>query len=97
MAENAGFATLGPVSVAGALYLGLGSTPTEIPAPLDKETPAQVWNAFANLIEQYRDPALGYAARRAMQSDKAISDYDQLARFGEWDVTTPATPQKLTS
>ena len=97
IAENAGFAALGPVSVEGALYLSLGSTPTEIPADLDKETPTQVWNAFANLIEQYRDPALGYAARRAMLSDKTISDYDQLARFGEWDVTTPATLQKLTS
>lgn len=95
MAENGDFEGLGPVSVAEAIYIGLGSKPVTTAAPLDDEPPMQVWEAFHALIKAYQDPAQGYTARRAMQSDKTPSDYDQLARFGEWDVTIPATVQMV--
>ena len=95
LAENAAFDGLGPVEVAAAIYLGLGSKPAAVAAPLEAETPEQVWTAFQELILKYQDPTRGFTARRAMQSDKEISDYDQLARFGEWDVTATATAQKV--
>ena len=97
MAENGTFDGLGPVPVAQAIYLGLGSKPTAIAAPLDEETPSQVWIAFQELIATYQNLTQGYTARRAMQSDKIPSDYDHLARFGEWDVTIPATAQVVKS
>jgi ATP-dependent helicase/nuclease subunit B len=95
LAENAAFDGLGPVEVAAAIYLGLGSKPGTVAAPLEAETPEQVWTAFQELILKYQDPTRGFTARRAMQSDKEISDYDQLARFGEWDLTVTATAQKM--
>ena len=48
------------------------------------------------LIRAYMDETQGFTARRAMFDSKSVSDYDQLARFGEWDVTTPPTKQDLT-
>jgi RecB family exonuclease len=93
MAENGDFEGLGPALVAEAVYLGLGSKPVTVAAPLQDESPTQVWEAFRALIKAYQDPTQGYTARRAMQSDKTPGDYDQLARFGEWDVTVAATAQ----
>ena len=93
MVENGDFEGLGPALVAEAVYLGLGSKPVTVAAPLQDESPTQVWEAFRALIKAYQDPTQGYTARRAMQSDKTPGDYDQLARFGEWDVTVAATAQ----
>ena len=44
--------------------------------------------AFRALIARYGDPALGYAARRAIQTSRTFEgDYDHLSRYGEWDET----------
>ncbi|WP_296765423.1 double-strand break repair protein AddB [Sediminimonas sp.] len=96
IAEAGRFDGIAPARVAHAAYIGLGSKPGEHPAPLDEEPPAITWARFDKLIRAYYSPTQGYTARRAMFSDADHSDYDQLARFGEWDVTTPPTPQDLT-
>ena len=93
IAEAGGFGELAPAKVARALYIGLGSTPTEMPAPLEDVPPAQTWAELRELITAYRDIRLGYTARRALKSKKDISDYDGLSRFGEWDITD--APLKL--
>ncbi len=96
MAERGGFRDIDPAEVASAIYIGLGNPPKEIDAPL-LETPAQqVWEEFLQLIGHYADASNGFTARRAMQSDRDVSDYDQLARFGEWDVTDAPVPEDLT-
>lgn len=87
IAETAGFANTAPSKVARAVFIGLGSGGKEVPAPLDREPPEKVWREFRQLIAAYMDPAKGYAARRAMHSKRDQGDYDQLARFGEWDIT----------
>ena len=33
------------------------------------------------------DEIQGFTARRAMQKAGDVGDYDQLARFGEWELT----------
>jgi hypothetical protein len=38
-------------------------------------------------MTHYADLTTGYTARRAMHSKDDQSDYDQLSRFGEWDIT----------
>ncbi|MGI3164175.1 double-strand break repair protein AddB [Pseudooceanicola sp. 200-1SW] len=87
IAEREGFADLGPRDVARATYIGLGTNPKEVAAPLDEESPALVWEKFTELARAWADPAKGYTARRAMQEMRTGSDYDQLARFGEWEDT----------
>lgn len=96
IAERAGFGDLAPCDVARAVYIGLGAAPAEVSAPLDDEPADKVWQGLHDLISAYRDLRQGYTARRAMQTKKDVGDYDQLARFGEWDITDDATPQEVT-
>lgn len=96
MAEQGAFEGIGAAPVADALFIGLGTTPGEVPAPLEEEPPGQVWAEFGRLIAAYFEPDQGFTSRRAMQKDSDPGDYDQLARFGEWDRTNDPAPEDLT-
>ncbi|NNE50801.1 MAG: double-strand break repair protein AddB [Sulfitobacter sp.] len=93
--EEGGFEEIGPARVAGALYIGLGAKPTEVPAPLEEEPPQAVLAGLNQLIAHYLQETQGFTARRMVQSDADVGDYDQLARFGEWDGTTAPKPEAL--
>lgn len=95
MAEQGAFADLAPAEVAQALFIGLTAPPREVAAPLDKEPPAKVWEDFTALIAAYLTEDQGFTARRAMREDRLGSDYDQLSRFGEWDVADEAVREML--
>lgn len=97
MAEQGGFDEVEKARVAGATFIGLGATPKEEPAPIgdDEEGVEVTWARFLALLTRYADPAQGYTARRAMFSEKTPSDYDQLARFGEWDISDDAVVEDL--
>lgn len=95
IAEQGGFDKIDAAPVADAFYIGLGSKPGNHPAPLDKITPDQVWARFERLIAAYLRADQGFTARRAMQKGQDHSDYDQLARFGEWDTTAPPVEKVL--
>ncbi len=95
-AEQGGFAALGPSPVADAVFIGLARSPKEVPAPLDDEPPAQIWAEFGELIAGYLSPTQGFTSRRALYKDGETGEYDQLARFGEWDRTATPTPEDLT-
>ena len=96
MAERDGFGEISPSEVLAAIYIGLGNTPKDVAAPLADTPAAQVWSEFEQLIESYQDPEQGFTARRALRKDTYIGDYDQLARFGEWEVTDAPEPEDLT-
>src|SRR6056297_3942879 len=89
IAEQAGFGQIAPAPVARATFIGLGSKPDTVAAPLDKEPVAKVWAEFEELMRAYLEPDRGYTARRAVFKKADKGDYDQLARFGEWDITDP--------
>ena len=95
MAERGGFAELGPVEVAGTLYIGLGNPPKAQPLTIEPGMLDQVWAELARLISHYQDPAQGYASRRAMHRVAFAGDYDHLARFGEWDMSTIPTQEDV--
>ncbi|MEW9920510.1 double-strand break repair protein AddB [Marimonas sp. MJW-29] len=96
MIEEGGFKDIGPAHVARAVFIGLGAKPTEVDAPLTEETPQQTLAGLRKLVQSYLDPAQGFTSRRAVRTEAAPGDYDQLARFGEWDGTMPSTPEDLT-
>ena len=96
MAEEGAFTNIEPAHVARAVYIGLGSKPTEVLAPLDEEPPAAVLAGLRALIMSYLDPDQGYTSRRMMERDGFAGDYDQLARYGEWDDTTGSSLEDLT-
>jgi RecB family exonuclease len=95
IAERAGFGRLGPSPVARAVYIGLGSNPAEVKAPLDDDPPEKVWSELRALITSWQEADRGYVSRRAMQTVSDTGDYDQLARFGEWDITDEPTVTKV--
>ncbi|MEQ9260211.1 MAG: double-strand break repair protein AddB [Roseovarius sp.] len=95
IAEREGFEGMPPAKVSGAVFISLGSGKPEVPAPLDKVSPAEVWAEFVSLIAAYHAPETGFTSRRALQSKTDTGDYDQLARFGEWDITDDPAPEDL--
>ena len=90
--RRGGFPGLGSLKVTGATYIGLDNAPTELPAPIDE---ADVWSDFSKLIRAYQSAEQGYAARRAMLKAEESSDYDHLARYGEWSTNQRATIIKV--
>lgn len=96
MVEDGGFAGLPPTPVAAAIYIGLGSNPTEVHAPLDEEPPTKVMAGLHALLTAYLAPDRGFLSRRVVQTEGAQGEFDQLARFGEWDGTDMPTPEDLT-
>lgn len=96
MAEKGGFEKIDPADVAAAIYIGLGNAPKDVEAPLVEIPPTKVWEEFEQLITRYLDAEQGFTSRRALRKDTDHSDYDQLARFGEWDVTDEPQSEDLT-
>jgi RecB family exonuclease len=96
MLERGDFEHVGIKSVDEAVFIGLGSNPVEVRAPLDKEPPAKVLEELAQLIRAYLSEEQGFTAQRVPKSEREIGDYDQLARFGEWDSTDAPVPEDLT-
>lgn len=87
IATQSGFGKLPPSPVARAVFISLGSGKPEEEAPLEEEPPEKVWQEFHQLVASYLSPELGFTSRRAVQKSREAGDYDQLARFGEWDIT----------
>ncbi|KIN62843.1 Double-strand break repair protein AddB [Sulfitobacter noctilucicola] len=95
MVEEGGFAEIGPANVANAIFIGLGATSKEVAAPLTEEPPHAVLAGLHELIATYLLPDQGFTSRRLSREDAVAGDYDQLARYGEWDGTAIAKPEDL--
>ncbi len=87
MVERGAFEAIQPKHVERAVYIGLGSNPAEVEAPLSEVSAVQIWSEFEELIESYLSEEQGFTARSAMPKTDDASDYDLLSRFGEWDIT----------
>jgi RecB family exonuclease len=91
MAAEGAFGEAGPLETARIAYVGLGASPEIVardPGPGDV---AQVAAEFRRLMAHYLSAGTGFASRRAVRNVAWSGDYDQLARYGEWDETEPAT------
>ena len=95
MVEEGAFRKIGIAPVGRAVFIGLGSPPEEVDAPLEEEPPAVTLASLRKLIGAYLDPAQGFTSRRMMERDGYAGDYDHLARYGEWDGSDPAHPEDL--
>ena len=95
MAEQGGFKDIDPSDVADAIYIGLGTSPKDQPAPLLETPPEKVWEEFTTMIQHYVADGKGFTSRRAMRTERDEGDFDQLARFGEWDATDEPAPETL--
>jgi hypothetical protein len=66
-----------------------------VDAPLDEEPPQKVIDELRRLVAAYLSEDQGFTARRALLSEKDDGPYDQLARFGEWDVSDNVRPERV--
>ncbi|WP_171132700.1 double-strand break repair protein AddB [Ruegeria sp. HKCCA5014] len=96
VAEQGGLDGFDPIAVAQAVFIGMGGTYKEVPAPLDKEPCDKVLAELKELISAYLEPDQGFSSRRMLHKDSDFGDYDHLARFGEWDRTSDTYPEDLT-
>jgi len=81
--------------VASAEYVGLGASPKQIAAPLDKEPAQEVLEGLKALIRAYLDPNQPFVSRRMVREETHYGEYDHLARHGEWDDTHPVKPEDV--
>lgn len=93
MAERGGFRDLGPMDVAEISFVGLGAGDNAVDTALTPEVTAEVWAKLITLISRYMTRSTGYTSRRAMFETRFPGDYDQLARFGEWQMSDRASPE----
>lgn len=94
MVERGAFAGLGPAEVAHVAHISLGSKPEEKRHKLKDGLVDTTWDELGKLIAAYQVRSRGYSSRRALQREKD-RDYDQLARFGEWDETFAVSPEEV--
>ncbi|MBN9886011.1 double-strand break repair protein AddB [Salipiger abyssi] len=95
MVERGAFRELQPRHTERAVFVSVAANPKEVPAPLDEMPAAQVWAEFETLMTRWAEPERGYTARAALLKEKDVSEYDHLARFGEWDVIDEAQREVL--
>ena len=95
-AERGGFASLGPSEAARIAFVGLKAELKTVETDLKPGQIGTVWDEFVRLIQAYARPTQGYTARRAVMSEKDVSDYDHLSRYGEWDMTQDPLAEDLT-
>lgn len=95
MIERGGYADVGTAMVADAAFIGIGSNLRTTPAPFKTCPIDDTWSGFVTLMQRWQDVSRGYSARMALLDPNKPGRYDHLARYGEWDLTTPATPERL--
>lgn len=95
MIERGAFAAIGEARVAHAEYVSLKADGKSVAAPLADAPPDKVWQDLIRLIRAWEDPRRGYSAHMASEPQHFGGDYDQLARFGEWDIADAFAPEDL--
>lgn len=96
MVEEGAFKAVGPATVSSATFIGLGNPPKEVEAPLEDEPPREILESLRTLIAAYLDLDQGFTSRRMMEKVIFEGEFDQLARYGEWDGSDAAQPEDLT-
>ncbi|PWK61395.1 double-strand break repair protein AddB [Roseicyclus mahoneyensis] len=87
MAEGGAFGLPQGASVGHVAYVGLGAKPVIRAHDIDPAELAIVTGEFIRRLHHMGDPASGFPSRRAIKDTRYAGDYDQLARYGEWDET----------
>ncbi|WP_406720211.1 double-strand break repair protein AddB [Thioclava litoralis] len=107
MVTRGAFKQIGPREVEGMTYIRLGgegetahhTTTVEFKprgGETQTETAEEAWAKFCKLVATYMKPAQGFTARRAMHGAQDRSDYDQLSRYGEWELSETPDGEDLT-
>jgi double-strand break repair protein AddB len=96
MAEAGAFADVpaGPVTQLGYIALGPSGRDRIFDAA-GEYAPKLIEAEFRRLIAAFSDHDRGYSARRSVANVTFEGDFDQLARFGEWDDSDDPCPEDV--
>ncbi len=95
--QQGGFENHPASTVAHLEYISLGRDLKTYAVPMEATPIETAWAEFRELIAGYQNQTRGFVARDKPSFISYESDYDHLARYGEWnDSDTPIT-QKLTT
>jgi RecB family exonuclease len=89
MAADGAFGEDGPLETARIAYIGLGASPVVVAHDPTRDQIETLKAEFRQLLAHFLDPRTGFPSRRAVKTTRFAGDYDQLARYGEWDETAP--------
>ncbi len=95
MLEGGGFTGLVPGPVEALGYIAIGASGQDRMLEVTGEHGRLADTTLAGLgrlIGRYRHRQQGYTSIRAAQLMSFSGDYDHLARYGEWDLTSSANP-----
>lgn len=95
MASLGAFPEVGAHDEVEIAYVRLARDLKTVAATLGPADLEKVLSDFRRLITAYQDPARGYTSRRAMVGTRERGDYDDLARYGEWEITDPPKPEDV--
>jgi len=95
MAAHGAFEGVPALPVAGYGFIGLGASGKDAFQALSPSDTDRVRAELVELIRQRQMPENGFTARRAMQTVRFSSDYEHLARYGEWDDSSPPVPEQV--
>jgi double-strand break repair protein AddB len=96
MAEAGGFEGVSAGTVTKMGYIALGpSARDRVFAAEDEHATDVVAGEFRRLIAAFADRNRGYTSRRSVVDTAFAGDFDQLARFGEWDDSDDPTPEEV--
>ncbi|WP_460272929.1 double-strand break repair protein AddB [Celeribacter sp. ULVN23_4] len=95
MLEAGKFDGLPEGRVSEVAYLGLNAALKQTVLPLEPHEIAKVRERLEELIKAYDDPQLGYTSRRMMETVQYSTDFEHLARFGEWSISDTPVPEDL--
>ncbi|MDV7141296.1 double-strand break repair protein AddB [Tropicimonas sp. TH_r6] len=93
MLEQGGFTGLTRATVETLGYIAIGASGQDRPLEIEDETGRLAdlsLEGLRELITRYSEREQGYTAIRAAQTTRFEGRYDQLARYGEWDLTDQA-------
>ena len=96
IAQAGGYEGLGAVAVVEMAHVSLGGGKGAGAAKPVKDDPAalaaEAWAGLLRLMAAYARPDTGYPARARPKHIAYASDYDHLARYGEWEDGDMAQP-----
>lgn len=96
MAEAGAFAGVSAGTVTKLGYIALGPSGRDrVFDAAGENAPQTVEAEFRKLIAAFSDRNRGYSARRSVANTTFEGDYDQLARFGEWDDSDDPRPEEV--
>lgn len=95
IAQKGGFRGVAAAKVSTLSYIELRQDGREVIVPMDGRLVEETWRGLQDLLGKYLRGDSGFTAKPRPKSYEHPSEYDQLARYGEWSKTDAPVRERL--